>query len=116
MRRRKVTYPPPKTATKGPPPILGAADPRNPAGRTVTINLAATTGRASIRLGEKVRIVSGLYAGEAAVVESISAGVIPSAMVRTESGRTRRARTIDLEPIRPGSMTPATEEQQPLES
>ena len=26
MRRRKVTYPPAKTATKGPPPVLGATD------------------------------------------------------------------------------------------
>lgn len=115
MRRRKVTYPPPKTATKGPPPVLGA-DPRNPAGRTISINLAATTGRASIRLGEKVRILSGLYAGDAAVVESISTGVIPSAMVRTESGRTRRARTIDLEPIRPGSAAPAAAEESSLEA
>ena len=102
MRRRKVTYPPPKTATKAAPPTLGF-DPRNPPGRTVTINLAAIDGRASIKVGEKVRIQSGLYAGEAAVVESISQGVIPSAMVRTETGRTRRARTIDLEPIRPGA-------------
>jgi len=116
VRRRKVTYPPAKTATKGPPPVLGAADPRNPAGRTISINLAAAAGRASIQLGEKVRILSGLYAGEAAVVESVASGVISSAMVRTESGRTRRARTIDLEPIRQGSPTPAAEEQQPLES
>ena len=116
MRRRKVTYPPAKTATKGPPPVLGATDPRNPAGRTVSINLAAAAGRASIRLGERVRILSGLYAGEAAVVESVASGVISSAMVRTEAGRTRRARTIDLEPIRPGAPALAAEEQQPLES
>lgn len=115
MRRRKVTYPPPKTATKGPAPVLGA-DPRNPAGRTVSINLAAATGRASIRLGEKVRILSGLYVGEGAVVESIATGVIPSAMVRTDAGRTRRARTIDLEPIRPGSAAPAATEESSLEA
>ena len=84
--------------------MLGAVDPRNPAGRTVTINLSATTGRASIRLGDRVRILSGLYAGEAAVVESVAGGVIPAAIVRTESGRTRRSRTIDLDPIRPGSV------------
>lgn len=112
MRRRKVTYPPAKTATKGPPPILGATDPRNPAGRTVSINLDAIGGRSSIGLGDKVRILTGLYAGEAAVVESVSGGVIPAVMVRTESGRTRRSRTVDLEPIRPGSTTPvaSTEE------
>src|SRR3989304_2164971 len=108
MRRRKVTYPPPKTATKGPPPLLGANDPRNPAGRTVSINLAAVVGRSSIGLGDRVRILSGLYAGEAATVESVSGGVIPAVMVRTESGRTRRSRPIDLEPIRPGA--PATAE------
>ncbi|MBA3876031.1 MAG: hypothetical protein C0498_03705 [Anaerolinea sp.] len=115
MRRRKVTYPPPKTATKGPPPVLGA-DPRNPAGRTVSINLAAAAGRASIRLGDKVRILSGLYSGEVAVVESVAGGVISSAMVRTDAGRTRRARTIDLEPIRPGSAAPAGTEEPSLEA
>lgn len=116
-RRRKVSYPPAKTATKGPPPVLGATDPRNPAGRTVSINLAAAAGRASIRLGERVKILSGLYAGEAAVVESVASGVISSAMVRTDAGRTRRARTIDLEPIRPGSAAASSgEEPDPVES
>ena len=99
MRRRKQVYPPAKTATKGQAaPLPGAIDPRNPPGRTVTINLAAGAGRA-IRVGDKVRIQSGLFAGEAAVVESEASGVISSVMVRTEAGRTRRARTIDLEPI-----------------
>lgn len=99
MRRKKQVYPPAKTATKGQvAPLPGAFDPRNPPGRTVTINLAAGAGRA-IRVGDKVRISTGLFAGEAAVVESASSGVIPSVMVRTESGRTRRARSIDLEPI-----------------
>ena len=41
---------------------------------------------------------TGLYAGETAVVESIAGGVIPAADVRTEAGRTRRVRTIDLVP------------------
>lgn len=116
MRRRKVTYPPAKTATKGPPPVLGANDPRNPAGRTVSINLDAIGGRSSIGLGDKVRILSGLYAGEAAVVESEAGGVIPAVMVRTASGRTRRSRTIDLEPIRPGSSAVDVQEQVPAES
>lgn len=116
MRRRKVTYPPAKTATKGPAPILGATDPRNPAGRTVSINLDAVVGRSSIGRGDKVRILSGLYAGEAAVVESEASGVIPAVMVRTESGRTRRSRTIDLEPIRPGSTAPASVEASPADA
>ena len=100
MRRRKVTYPPPKTATKGPPPVFGTADPRNPSNRTVSIDLTALAGRASVAPGARVRILSGLYAGEIATVEAMAGGVIPAAVVRTETGRTRRARTIDLEPIR----------------
>lgn len=102
MRRRKVTYPPPKTATKGPPPVLGPGDPRNPANRAVSINLDAVVGRSSIWMGDRVRIMSGLYAGEIAIVESVSGGVIPAVMVRTEFGRTRRVRTIDLEPSKAG--------------
>jgi hypothetical protein len=105
VRRKKQVYPPPKTATKGAPPAPGAFDPRNPPGRTVTINLAAGAGRA-IKVGDKVRIQTGLFAGEAAVVESEASGVIPSVMVRTEAGRTRRARSIDLEPIQPGDSAP----------
>ena len=50
-----------------------------------------------------MRIVGGgLYTGEIAIVESVPGGVIPSALVRTEAGRTRRVRTIDLEPISGG--------------
>lgn len=115
MRRRKVTYPPAKTATKGPPPVLGVNDPRNPAGRTVSINLDAIGGRSSIGLGDRVRILTGLYAGETAVVESVSGGVIPAVMVRTDSGRTRRSRTVDLEPIRPGTLIAGGSEEQALE-
>ncbi|HSG86774.1 MAG TPA: hypothetical protein VLA23_10585 [Candidatus Limnocylindrales bacterium] len=101
-RRRKVTYPPPKTATKRAPSPLGAADPRSSASRTVvSINPEAIIGRASIGLGDRVRILSGLYEGEAAIVETVPSGVIPAAMVRTESGRARRARTSDLEPLPP---------------
>lgn len=106
-RRRKVVYPPPKTSAQ-PPAAPGAFDPRNPPGRTVSINLNAMSGRREIAMGNRVRILSGLYAGEIAIVESVAGGVIPAALVRTEAGRTRRARTIDLEPIRPGSETPRT--------
>lgn len=56
------------------------------------------TGRSEIAKGMRARIASGLYAGEIAVVESIVGGVIPAAVVRTEAGRTRRVRTIDLIP------------------
>lgn len=101
MRRRKVTYPTPKTATKG-----GSAarqDPREPGagGRVVSIDLSAMRGGPALRVGDRVRIMSGLFAGEVAVVESASGGLIPAALVRTEAGRTRRARTIDLKPSDP---------------
>ena len=96
MRRRKVTYPPPKTATSGGSanPVI---DPRAAAAasRTVTINLQAMTGKA-VAVGTRVQITTGLYAGETAIVESLVNGVIPAAVVRTEAGRTRRVRTIDL--------------------
>jgi hypothetical protein len=56
------------------------------------------TGRADVRQGSRVQIASGLYAGEIAIVESVVGGVIPAAVVRTEAGRTRRVRTVDLIP------------------
>jgi hypothetical protein len=65
-----------------------------------SINLSATKGREGLAIGDRVRIVgSGLYSGEAAVIEKLPASVIPTALVRTEAGRTRQVRTIDLEPI-----------------
>jgi len=53
-------------------------------------------GRSEMQPGQVVRIGSGLYAGERAVVETVVGGVIPAALVRTEAGRTRRVRAIDL--------------------
>ena len=99
MRRRKVVYPPPKTATKGGSAAPGAqarADAN--ANRAVTINLQAMTGRSDIHLGSRVRIASGMYEGELAVVESVVGGVIPAVTVRTDLGQTRRVRTVDLLP------------------
>jgi hypothetical protein len=57
------------------------------------------TGRPEIKVGSRVRITSGLYAGELAVVESVVGGVIPAAVVRTDAARSRRARTVDLIPV-----------------
>lgn len=103
MRRRKVTYPPPKTATSGGSrPTPADARAAAAAARVANINLDAMTGRADIRQGDLVQISTGLYAGETAVVESVVGGVIPAALVRTEAGRTRRVRTIDLVPARAG--------------
>ena len=113
MRRRKVTYPPPKTATSGGSAGPTAADLRAAAaaGRVAQINLQAMTGRADIVQGARVQITSGLFAGEFAIVESIVGGVIPAAVVRTEAGKTRRARTVDLIPTpAPRSAAPPSAE------
>jgi hypothetical protein len=62
------------------------------------MNLAAAAGRQGLSVGDHVRIeAAGLYSGESAVIERLSSGVIPSALVRTAKG-TRQVRTIDLVP------------------
>jgi hypothetical protein len=99
-RKRKTVYPPARTDTK-PAPRAGAG-PEAPYVRptVATIDLNAGSGRAGLSVGDRVRIAGGgLYAGEAAVIEKLTSGVIPAALVRTEAGRTRQVRTIDLEPI-----------------
>jgi hypothetical protein len=95
MRKRKVTYPPAKTATKRAP--APTPDPMADRPTLARINSAAGVGRAGFAVGDRVRIeAAGMYAGEIATIERLSAGVIPSALVRTEGGRTRQVRTIDL--------------------
>lgn len=97
MRKRKVTYPPAKTATKRAP--APAPDPSFERPNLATINLAAGAGRAGLAVGDRVRIEgSGRYAGETGTIERLSSGVIPSALVRTDGGGTRQVRTIDLTP------------------
>jgi hypothetical protein len=97
MRRRKVTYPKPKTSTAG-AAQAAAADARAAAAasRTVSIDLDAMGAQSSLGHGSRVQIVSGLYTGELATVESAVGGVIPAVVVRTDAGRTRRVRAIDL--------------------
>jgi hypothetical protein len=100
VARRKVTYPPAKTATSSGSKVSPAeARAAAAAARVANINLQALTGRGDIHQGMRVRIMSGLYAGEVAVVESVVGGVIPAAEVRTEAGRARRVRTTDLVPV-----------------
>ena len=99
-RKRKVNYPVARTSRRPADPAGPAAEPAYQRPTVVAIDLKAGAGREGIKIGSKVRIIgTGLYSGEAAVVESLPGGVIPSALVRTEAGRTRRVRTIDLEPI-----------------
>lgn len=98
MRKRKVNYPVAKTHTKrAPAPGTDASFVRP---NLANIDMSAGAGRAGLAVGDRVRIeAAGLYAGEIAVVESLGGGAIPAALVRTESGRSRRVRTIDLQPV-----------------
>jgi hypothetical protein len=99
-KRKKQFYPPAKTATKRAPAPGTEESPVRP--NLATINLSAGAGRAGLSVGDRVRIeASGIYSGEIAVIERLSSGVIPSALVRTESGGTRQVRTIDLVPAAP---------------
>lgn len=100
-RKRKTTYPPPKTATR--PAARPGAGPESgpPRPGLVAIDTTAGGGRTGLTIGDRVRIAgSGLYAGEIAVIEKLVGTVVPAALVRTESGRSRQVRTIDLEPVR----------------
>jgi len=113
--KRKVTYPPAKTANR-PPPASGLPDDVPYVRPTVAIiDVNAGKGRGGFSVGGRVRITgSGLYSGEFAVIERLSNGVIPSAVVRTEAGKTRQVRTIDLEPAGPAQQAPSqTGEQGP---
>jgi hypothetical protein len=94
-----VTYPVAKTATKS-ANATGGAEPPKARQTVVNIDISAGSGRTDLAVGDRVRITgSGLYSGEAAVIEKFAFGAIPAALVRTDAGRTRQVRTIDLEPI-----------------
>jgi hypothetical protein len=113
-RKRKTTYPPPRNATRPPRPGEPGA-PGSPGSdapyqrpTVASINLAASTGRAGLKVGDRVRITgTGLYSGELATIDKLTTGAIPSALVRTEAGRTRQVRTIDLEPVAPSAGAPS---------
>jgi hypothetical protein len=107
-RKRKTTYPPPRNATRparpGEPGGPGAPDAGYVRPTVASINLSATSGQAGLKIGDRVRIAgAGLYSGEIALIERLTTGAIPSAVVRTEAGRTRQVRTIDLEPVGPAA-------------
>ncbi len=96
-KRKTVYRKPPQTK----PPIPGVTAPEPYVRPTVAeINTAALHGRTDLAVGDRVRISgSGLYNGEIATIEKFAGQAIPTAVVRTEAGRTRQVRTIDLEPI-----------------
>ncbi len=106
MRKRKVTYPPAKTANRPAPASGLPTDVPYVRPTVATIDLNAGKGRTGLAVGGRVRISgTGLYSGEIAVIEKLVSGVIPQAVVRTEAGKTRQVRTIDLEPV--AASTPA---------
>lgn len=97
MPKKRRVFIPPKRTPPGPP--TGEVITRPAA---LSINMAALEGRPGLAVGDRVRILgTGLYAGEIAVIERIAGGVVPAAAVRTEAGRSRTVRTIDLEPVGP---------------
>ena len=101
-RKRKVTYPVARTS-KHPAPADAGPNP-NYVRTSTAIDTTACAGRTGLAIGGRVRIIgTGLYSGEAAVIVRFAGNVIPSALVKTEAGRTRQVRTIDLEPIAPES-------------
>jgi hypothetical protein len=98
-RKRKQFFPPAKTSGRREPPPGSDSSAERP--NLATINLSASAGKQGLSVGDRVRIeAAGLYAGEMAVIERLSSGVIPSALVRVESGGSRQVRTIDLVPAR----------------
>jgi hypothetical protein len=102
VARRKVRYPPAKTANRPAPPTGLPDDAPYVRPTVAVIDTTAGKGRAGPTVGSRVRIAgTGLYAGETAVIERLSNGVIPSAAVRTEAGKTRQVRMIDLELVGP---------------
>jgi hypothetical protein len=110
MKKRKVNYPPARTANR---PVRGAglAGDRPIVRSTVAeINLQALSGRDDISVGDFVRIGGGgLHAGELAIVDAFVGGLIPAARVRTEAGKTRRVRMVDLERVAGPDQRPVTD-------
>jgi hypothetical protein len=93
-RKRKTNSPPPKSSRRPPP---AGSDESYERPNLATINLEAAAGKPGLKVGDRVRIGStGLYANEIGVIERLSSGVIPSAVVRVASGQTRQVRTVDL--------------------
>jgi hypothetical protein len=121
-RKRKTSYPPPRNAPPRPPRPGEPGGPGSPGSDTpyqrptvASINLSAGAGRSGLTVGDRVRITgSGLYSGEFATIDRLTTGVIPSAVVRTEAGRTRQVRTIDLEPAPASAGGPAPEPSGPV--
>ena len=94
-RKRKTNFPTASSSKRRPPPAGAPESVDRP--NLAAINLAAAQGQDGLAVGDRVRIqAAGLFSGEVATIERLSAGVIPSALVRVEGGGSRQVRTIDL--------------------
>jgi hypothetical protein len=61
------------------------------------INLQAGAGKPGLKVGDRVKVGSaGMYSGQIGVIERVTTGVIPSALVRVSGGGSRLVRMIDL--------------------
>lgn len=108
MKKRKVNYPAPRTASRQPRGVGLSGDRPIVRSTIAEINLRALDGRGDVGVGDSVRIGGGgLYAGELAIVHSIVGGVIPAAIVHTAAGKTRRVRAVDLERVAGGPVAAA---------
>ena len=105
MPKKRRVFIPPKRTPPGPP--TGEVITRPAA---LSINTSALEGRPGLSVGDRVRILgTGLYAGEIAIIERVVGGVVPAASVRTEAGRSRTVRTIDLAPVGPAKDAPVSD-------
>ena len=96
MRKQRPRYPVAKTATRQPQPATLTAG-KPPRSTLAEIDVTVLAGRSDLRIGDRVVIGGGgLYAGESAVLTSNVSGLIPAATVRTEAGKVRRVRAVDL--------------------
>jgi hypothetical protein len=100
-RKKKVNYSNAGSGKKKAAPAAPTSDtPVYVPTTVVSIDLNAGSGREGLSVGDRVKIAGGgLYSGEEAVIEKFVGTAIPAAMVRTDAGRTRQVRTIDLEPV-----------------
>jgi hypothetical protein len=101
MPKRRGNQPMSKVGQKRLPPAVSEDTIERP--NLARINSKAMVGRAGLQVGDRVKIEStGLYSGQIGVIQRLSSGVIPSAVVQVESGGTRQVRTIDLVPVPKG--------------
>ena len=99
-RKKKVNYSNAGSGKKRATPGVVSTEPVYVPTTVVAIDLNAGAGREGLKLGDRVKIIgSGLYSGEEAIIEKFVGTAIPAALVRTEAGRSRQVRTIDLEPV-----------------